>query len=471
MMGGFEINTKDNTNKIFLVNRSNVLSRLDAAYNYALTQSSLKTHYPTASLGSSFKSYSGGTPSKSNNSYWIGDIPWASPKDFKSFSITTTEDSISEAAVLNSATTVAPKGALLMVVRSGVLLHTIPVAVTTKSMAFNQDVKAFISNGRISTEYLGIYFKIYNDEILPLVVKHSTTVQSINTAELNAFRLPVLPQKEQQKIVDLFSEATLNKQKKEQQAQALLDSIDTYLLNELGITLTEQDNSLKKRMFNVSFSEMIGQRIDPFHSLKYKLLFSQKSKYAFVPFKELLTGTPQYGANEEGKDRGSKDDVRYIRITDIDELGNLKNKSWKTAQNIEEQYLLKENDILFARSGSVGRCYIHKEIQLPAIFAGYLIRFKTNAQKLVPDFLFYYCNSIFYKSWVNAIARPGVQANINAEEYKSLLIPLPPVEKQNEIVAHITQIRTQAKQLQTEAAQILNNAKAEIERMILGNTA
>jgi len=222
-------------------------------------------------------------------------------------------------------------------------------------------------------------------------------------------------------------------------------------------------------MFTVPFSEVVGIRTDPDYSLKYALLFSQKGYYNFTKLKDLLIGTPQYGANEEGKERITDDDVRYIRITDIDELGILKNNNWKTAQTIDKQYLLNQDDILFARSGSVGRCYIHKETEQPAIFAGYLIRFKVNKERLNPDFLFYYCNSMFYKLWVSAIERPAVQSNINAEEFKALPIALPPIEKQTEIATHITQIRAQAKQLQAEAAKLLATAKADIERIILGS--
>ena len=78
---------------------------------------------------------------------------------------------------------------------------------------------------------------------------------------------------------------------------------------------------------------------------------------------------------------------------------------------------------------------------------------------------------MFYKLWVSAIERPAVQSNINAEEYKALPIPLPPLTKQTEIATHISQIRAQAKQLQLEASEVLATAKAEIERMILGESA
>lgn len=329
----------------------------------------------------------------------------------------------------------------------------------------NQHMVVIKTGGEAQSRYLANYLNL--DIIEALATRRSTgaTRPALDYPALKS--IPVIEGID----FSLLKQAETQKQQKEQQAQALLDSIDGYLLNALGITLPEQDNRLEKRMFTVPFSKVIGARIDPDFSLKYDLLFSQKGYYSFVKLKELLVETPQYGANEEGKERITNSDVRYIRITDIDELGNLKNNDWKTAHTIEEQYLLKKNDILFARSGSVGRCYIHKEAERPAIFAGYLIRFKINEKELNPDFLFYYCNSLFYKLWVSAIERPAVQSNINAEEYKALPIPLPPIEKQTEIATHITQIRAQAKQLQAEAANLLASAKADIERMILGDIA
>ena len=97
-----------------------------------------------------------------------------------------------------------------------------------------------------------------------------------------------------------------------------------------------------------------------------------------------------------------------------------------------------------------------------------MIRFVLNEEKINPDYLFFYCNSSIYRYWVSAIERPAVQSNINSEEYKSLKIPLPPIEKQNEIAKHIQTIRDNAKQLQNEAKQALEDAKIKVEKLILG---
>lgn len=213
----------------------------------------------------------------------------------------------------------------------------------------------------------------------------------------------------------------------------------------------------------------MGQRIDPDFTQKIGYLNSITSKYPFIQIKELIKNQPQYGANEEAIEGDSETGVRYIRITDIDDLGNLKNGDWKTANNIDMKYLLNENDILFARSGSVGKCYIHKDISIKAIFAGYLIRFVFDSKRVNPDYIFYYCNSKLYWQWISAIQRPAVQSNINSEEFKSLLIPLPSLEKQNEIVEQIAFLRQKAFNLKNEAIEILKLAKENVEQIILGD--
>jgi len=270
------------------------------------------------------------------------------------------------------------------------------------------------------------------------------------------------------KILEIYKSAIESKKQKEKQAKELLDSIDEYLLNELGITLPEVDNSLEKRIFQVNLSDVSCGRFDPDYKIKIDNINSLMWKYDLVELKHLMIGSAQYGANETAQEYKKDDDIRYIRITDIDEMGTLKQDNIKTADKIESQYILNYNDILFARSGSVGRCYIHKDIEKKAIFAGYLIRFILDAKKINLDYFFYYCHSSIYKYWVSAIERPAVQSNINSEEYKSLKVPLPPIERQNEIAGHIQNIRDKANQLKNEAVQDLENAKDEVKQMILG---
>ena len=82
--------------------------------------------------------------------------------------------------------------------------------------------------------------------------------------------------------------------------------------------------------------------------------------------------------------------VRYIRITDINEYGELKDE--KVSPNIyDEKYLLAEGDILFARSGAtVGKTYLHKQNEIPCIYAGYLIRLRPNELLVLPNYILLY---------------------------------------------------------------------------------
>ncbi len=186
------------------------------------------------------------------------------------------------------------------------------------------------------------------------------------------------------------------------------------------------------KIFLVNFSELEG-RWDPTFTIYNKNI----NHYAFpiVRLQDLIAKNPQYGTAESGIPRISELAPRYIRITDIDELGNLDDGLGATAENIEMQYILNENDILFARSGAtVGKAYLHRKQPYVCFFAGYMIRFVVDNTKILPQYLFTYTQLKPYKDWVKAIQRAAAQPNINAEEYKSLPTSLPPLHIQQQIV-------------------------------------
>lgn len=363
---------------------------------------------------------------------------------------------------------ILPKKGDILVVRSGVNAGDIAVVEDElKNTTIGADTLLLNVTSEILPKFVQVYF--YTDTGRNQLNRYITgaTNKHINSFSLKRVYFPIIDLHTQKKCISTFENALSQKEQKQEQAKELLASIDSYLLSELGITLPQKDNSLSKRIFTTKFSEVTGERWDCSYTFKISALARELQKIKCETLENLIICNPQYGANEEAVDY-SEGSTRYIRITDIDELGNLKEVDLKSAETIEEKYLLNENDILFARSGSVGRCYIHKDMTRKSIFAGYLIRFVLNKELINPDYLFYYCNSSIYKYWVDSIQRPAVQANINSQEYKSLTIPLPPLPKQKEIAEHIRGIRAQAKQLQTEAEQILQDAKHQVEKMILG---
>ena len=164
-----------------------------------------------------------------------------------------------------------------------------------------------------------------------------------------------------------------------------------------------------------------------------------------------------YGANEIAVEGDPRTDVRYVRITDIDDHGYLREDGWKTAKKVEKKYALGRNDLLFARTGTVGKTFIHKRADGEAIFAGYLIRFRFDETRINPHFVFYYTLLSRYRLWVQTIQRPSVQPNINSKEFKAFEIPLPPPSIQNHIVTIMKSAYAEKKQKEQEADTLLDS--------------
>ncbi len=214
----------------------------------------------------------------------------------------------------------------------------------------------------------------------------------------------------------------------------------------------------KNKIFITDWSE-IDNRLDP------ELLLYNKEislfKYPLIPLKRLLIKDPQYGANETGIERNDIQEPRYIRITDINEFGILKDVLGKTAKTIDEKFILNNNDILFARSGNtVGKSYLHKKdnVNYSCFFAGYMIRFVVNQKIILPDYLFIYTQLEPFKKWVKAIMRTAGQPNINAEEYKNLKIPTPSTLTEQQKIINLYNKAYQTKQQKEQHAKELLNS-------------
>lgn len=100
----------------------------------------------------------GGTPSKSNLDFYVGDIPWVTPKDMKIDFISDSMDHINEDAINNSSAKLIPENSVLMVIRSGILKRKLPVAINKRCVAVNQDMKAFIINKNFTNSEFFMYF-------------------------------------------------------------------------------------------------------------------------------------------------------------------------------------------------------------------------------------------------------------------------------------------------------------------------
>lgn len=463
------------TPKIFIVQRSETESRLDSHYNMPEYRELFGTLESSGCKLSSLRQesitiFSGTTPKSGGEAYCSvsNAIPFVRSGDFSD----TNQIDFSETLHIKpeihngimSASKLRKNDLLVAIV--GATIGKIGVYQYDKEANINQAICAVRLKRSINPLYVQAFYQTNIGQKIIERVKRPVARANLNIEEVGALPIPLVDDKTQQKVVDTLQIGINEKLRKESEAQQLLDSIDTYILDELGISLPVIRTDLDSRIFVVN-RRMFEDRFDPKFNKDIAYIRDLSCVYPWISLDDVTIDNGQYGANEKAKDY-QKGDVRYIRITDIGELGNLKESDMKTAEYIDSSYMLHKDDILFARSGSVGRCYIHKDMTAPAIFAGYLIRFVLNTNRINADYLFYYCNSKLYKYWVNTIQRPAVQANINAQEFRSMPIPLPPLAKQQEIADHISNLRQRAKGLQAEGNQILENAKKEVEQMIIG---
>ena len=173
----------------------------------------------------------GKTPSMSNSLYWNGDIVWISSKDMKSSRISGSELKITNLA-LNEMTLYHP-GTLLLVARSGILKHSLPLAILEVDATINQDIKALQVHG-CNAFYLYYAILSQEDNIIRTLVKTGTTVQSLMMDSFLNIEIPTPNVDQQQSIIDKLAklEKYVDVQGKE---LSLLSQMRNGLLQQLFI--------------------------------------------------------------------------------------------------------------------------------------------------------------------------------------------------------------------------------------------
>ena len=170
--------------------------------------------------------YGGGTPSKSHPEYFEGSIPWVSPKDMKSDVITDSIDHITKEAIANSTTNLVQEGSVLMVIRSGILKHDLPVSINAVPVTINQDMKAFVPGENITASFLRNYFKAIELDVLAGV--RGVTADNIDFKAFQQRKIIVPPIHLQEEFEDFCRQVDKSKsvvKKSLDETQLLFDSL------------------------------------------------------------------------------------------------------------------------------------------------------------------------------------------------------------------------------------------------------
>ena len=154
-----------------------------------------------------------------------------------------------------------------------------------------------------------------------------------------------------------------------------------------------------------------------------------------------------------------EDKLTYLRITDINDDGSLNFSDLKSVDAEDaEKYILKENDIVFARTGnSTGRSYFYEKQHGTFVYAGFLIKFSLDPNKVNPRILKYYTHSKPYYDWVSSFDTGATRGNINAKTYGDMEIELPSRKIQNRIVSILSSL--------DRKIELNNKINADLEEM------
>lgn len=357
-------------------------------------------------LGEVCEVVTGTTPKTNIPEYWGKGHYWVTPAELNDTTvyIDKTERQITDEALSKTKLRLLPVGTVLLSSRAPIG----KVAIANAEMYCNQGFKNCICSEAIYNKYLFYFLRLKKDYLNSL--GRGATFKEISKSIVESIKIPLPPLSTQLAIVSELDKINeLIRLKKEQ--------------------LKDFDNLAQSL-----FYEMFGDPVE------------NEKGWEVKKIKDIATEKLSYGSGASAVPFNKS--VRYIRITDINEYGELKDE--KVSPNIfDEKYLLAEGDILFARSGAtVGKTYLHKQNEIPCIYAGYLIRLRPNELLVLPNYVYYYTKSNYYKSFICANQRVVAQPNINAKQYGDLDIPLPPLPLQRLFAQRIEQIEREKSEVQ-----------------------
>nr|WP_314899622.1 restriction endonuclease subunit S [uncultured Deefgea sp.] len=281
----------------------------------------------------------------------------------------------------------------------------------------------FIPSEGIFADYLIRVLKtdVYRQQYVTAMSGSVDRRGSLRWTQFSKIHIPVPSWSEQKKIAAILG--------------AVDDKLDV-IARQIAAT-----NTLKRGLMQILFSQGVGTQDDngqwhPHTEFQQTELGEIPAGWTVQPMGSLLRQKPEYGANASAVNFGGEHQIRYLRITDIDENGKLRSDSIKAIVNEEAQdYLLHDADLLIARSGNtVGKSILYREEMGLCAFAGYLLRFRFDANTAV-EYVSTYLTTDAYWAWIKSVVKVGAQPNVNAQQYQSMPIPVPPLAEQQRIAA------------------------------------
>lgn len=295
---------------------------------------------------------------------------------------------------------------------------------------------------------------------------------AILPSQLLKILIPVPPLEIQENIAIMVDEAIEGKKIIEKELNDVSNSIDDYILEELGILLSNS-NEKSPSIFVRGFNSLENERWDvPFWKPFYTEFEDaiKKGKYGFKTLNHFIKEI-NYGASV--KNIYSDEGIPLLRILNLmpNEI-NLKDVvkvSYELKNKIGKSYV-KEGDLLISRSGTIGIVAIVPPEADGFAFGSYMIRFRIDTTDETKFYISAILNSIVGKIQTNRNKIGAIQTNITIPSIKQIMIPIPEEESERSRIANEVKNRlNKAKNLRVKSRNVFDKVNVEIEKIVLGD--
>jgi len=482
----FKLSSQVDINKVFLINQHSLDARLDVEFyqpkHFKLLTRLSSSRYPLKTLKDISKKIVDGPfgSSVKTDDYVENGIPFLRVAD-----ITHGDGTIELEGLIFispkkhqeiSRSTVFPND--VIIAKTGATMGAASIVPETiKEANIRGDLAAVTVNDSVIANYIANFINTQIGQDLFWRLNSGATRGRVVISNLRKYPIVIPDTNRMVEINQFIDAAKKRKNQKEEQAKALLAGIDDYLLAELGITLPM--TSTPKKFFYTLSTKVIGERIDPFyHQIEFKELeqLMIEGKYEIRSFSNFITYISS-GATPLKSDSGKyytediKSGVPLLRVQNITEEGLKLDDVIFINRETHEKSLKRSQvfsgDLLITITGRIASSAV-----APKCFEGNInqhsVVVRTHQNHVLNEYLSIYFNSYLGQKFAFRKTTGGTRPALDYYALKSIKIPIPPLEKQAEIAAHVGMLRNHAEQLQQQAQAELEKAKAEVERMILG---
>ncbi|MCC4289625.1 MULTISPECIES: restriction endonuclease subunit S [Halomonadaceae] len=381
-------------------------------------------HWEVVKLGYLAISQGGGTPPKDDLQYWNGNIPWVTPKDMKQQWITSTIDTLSEAALHGSPVSMIEPGHVLIVFRSGILRHRIPAAINQVPVTVNQDVRAYNVRPRLLPDFFLRLTQGLNRELLPEWSKQGATVESLDSELVNSTQLPVPPRGEQETIATFLDHETARIDALVEEQQRLIE--------------------LLKEKRQAMISHAVTKGLDPNVPMKdsgVEWLGEVPAHWEITRVKHIVRTVEQgWSPQCENNPVESESEWGVLKVGCVNHgrFDSQENKKLPAALSPRLDLSIKAGDVLISRANTrelVGSCAVPTISYPNLMLSDKLFRLRLHETVADPRFLAFFIGASQTRQQIEleATGASSSMLNIGQSTVLEMPFPCPPLEEQAKI--------------------------------------